>query len=608
MFKLEYLQDFSSTYLPDIKSLTNTASSTTANETLPKFNILENQSELNLLAIGTANSSVHLYVFGTLPLASIQLDGYLQEPCSIHQMYFSQNLDTMYVTAHTNSNLVRIVLIDSCLLKTHGKELYSIASKHEHLKALLDYLFSTITTIKENWENILLEMDTKLSKYAARVPKGGITADFLDLLMFGTYTNEIEEFLVHDLTKKGLEKFGQIIEMSYGSIQKLLLKYVAKMGQNISYHLAELRGLARLKSRFFVMGLYEKNVTEAIHSNGAFLIKTGEMQQIINQSIVSYKAFFRWLYTSVMHLIDEPVPPEIPKMTQQDQTSIAEFLMNFDRIGGENSELIMERLGQYLANAPLTIERNMNNNEWDLFLKENSCFADHPLILKHYKEMSLVQQLNHLKQSIDAIFAKPKKAVMGRFKTIAALTCFRLLGKICSSRINSENNTTYMAFLCSEAPCELMCFLEVAKNKTRCVYVSFFHNKKYDVMDLSFYSAKFLTVLLQHSNTTVLCQLQLAAITDKLVDINPKAAVYEQNIPKVNACELAAPYKHIDSMLAKQIAVSGSRSVCIVLADNKRQVRIYEMEAEEEEEEDVDMSTNTVRDSDMSVLDSFISD
>lgn len=518
----------------------------------------------------------------------------------------------MYVTTHTVSSLLKVVIIDSALLKSHGKELYSIASKHEHLKALVDYLFSTITTIKENWENILLEMDTKLSKYAARVPKGGITADFLDLLMFGTYSNDIEEFLVHDLTKKGLEKFGQIIEMSYGSIQKLLLKYVAKMGQNITYHLAELRGLARLKHRYQVLGLHEDNITAAIHSNGAFLIKTGEMQQIINQSVVSYKAFFRWLYTSVMHLIDEPVPPEIPKMTQQDQISIAEFLKNFDRIGcdvGANSELIMERLGQYLADAPLTIERNMSNNEWDLFLKQNYCIANNPLILKHYKEMSLVQQLNHLKQSIDTIFSQPKEAIMGHFKTIDALTCFRVPNRICSSQINSDNKT-YFAFLCGEPPCELMCLLQVAANKTRCVYLYFSQNNesKCDITDLSFYSAKFLTVLLQYTNTSILCQLQLAALSEKLVDIDPKIPISEQDIPQANACELAAPFKNIDSMIASKIAVSGSRSVCIVLADNKRQVRIYEMEAEEEEEEDADMSINTVRDSEMSVIESSFTD
>lgn len=245
-------QDYSSIYLSDIKSFTNSPPASTTNDNSPKCSILENQNELNLLAIGTSTGHVHLYVFGTLPLASINLNNHLGEACYISQMHFSNNLDLMYVTVHSGQNGLKVVVIDSFLLKSHGKELYAIASKHEHLKALIDHLFSTITTIKENWENILLEMDTKLSKYAAKVPQGGITADFLDLLMFGTYSSDIEEFLVHDLTKKGLEKFGHTIEMSYGSIQKLLIKYVSKMGQNITYHLAELRGLARLAHRFGV--------------------------------------------------------------------------------------------------------------------------------------------------------------------------------------------------------------------------------------------------------------------------------------------------------------------------------------------------------------------
>jgi anaphase-promoting complex subunit 4 len=62
----------------------------------------------------------------------------------------------------------------------------------------------------------------------------------------------MKEFLIHDLTKKGLEKFGQTIEMSYANIQKLVLKYVMKFGQNITYYLAELRGMARLEHRFKV--------------------------------------------------------------------------------------------------------------------------------------------------------------------------------------------------------------------------------------------------------------------------------------------------------------------------------------------------------------------
>lgn len=348
------------------------------------------------------------------------------------------------------------------------------------------------------------------------------------------------------------------------------------------------------------------------------------MQQIINHSIVSYKAFFRWLYTSVMHLFDEPVPPEIPKMTQQDQISIADFLTNFDKIGldnGTNSKFVMEKVGQYLADAPLTIEREMHNNEWDLFLNQNSCVISDPLILKHYKEMSLVQQLNHLKKSIELIFSSPKEAIMGHFKIFDTITCFNISNnKICLSQVNSEVNTVLFAFLCGVPPCELMCLLEImlvnGTIKTRCQYLYFSQNKNLtegstsncEIIDLSFYSAKFITVLIQNTDTSLLYQLPLTVLSEKLIEIDPKVPISEQNVSRLNACEIPASFKNIDGMTASKIAVSGNRSVCIVLADNKRQVRIYEMEAEEEEEEDADMSTNTVRDSEMSVMENSFTD
>lgn len=364
------------------------------------------------------------------------------------------------------------------------------------------------------------------------------------------------------------------------------------------------------------MGLDEENITEAIQSNGAFLIKTGEMQQIINHSIVNYKAFFRWLYTSVLHLIDEPIPPEIQKMTQQDHINIAEFLTNFDKIGvdGEtNSGFVMEKVGQYLADEPLTIQRDMSNNEWDVFLKENNCIANHPFVLKHYKEMSLVQQLNNLKECVDLIFSKPKDAIINHFKIIDGIQCFNISNRIRGSQINCENRT-YFAFLCGAPPSELICLVETTITNVRCAYFYFSQIQENVVnqciCDLSFYSVKFLTVLLQSSsNSSVLCQLPLAVLCEKLVDADPKLSISEQNIPKANACEITtAPFKNIDGMVASQIAVSGSRSVCIVLADNKRQIKIYEMEAEEEDEEDADMTANSVRDSEMSVLDSSFID
>ena len=60
--------------------------------------------------------------------------------------------------------------------------------------------------IRESWENILLEMDTKLAGYAAANPPGTVAADFMELLLFGVFSPELEFFLCKDMTDKGLKR------------------------------------------------------------------------------------------------------------------------------------------------------------------------------------------------------------------------------------------------------------------------------------------------------------------------------------------------------------------------------------------------------------------
>ena len=64
--------------------------------------------------------------------------------------------------------------------------------------------------ISEGWETILLEMDNKLHTYAKQMPDHhGMAADFLELLMLGTPTPELENFLLQELGEKGLKKLGK---------------------------------------------------------------------------------------------------------------------------------------------------------------------------------------------------------------------------------------------------------------------------------------------------------------------------------------------------------------------------------------------------------------
>lgn len=83
----------------------------------------------------------------------------------------------------------------------------------------MDYLSRTLLAISEAWETILLEMDEKLTRHGENIPPGGVAADFLELLMIGVPTPNLETFLLRDLTEKGLKKLGHSIEMCYCNIQ-----------------------------------------------------------------------------------------------------------------------------------------------------------------------------------------------------------------------------------------------------------------------------------------------------------------------------------------------------------------------------------------------------
>ncbi|KAK9730641.1 Anaphase-promoting complex subunit 4 WD40 domain [Popillia japonica] len=248
---LKYL-DYSAIFLPDPPPLSTFGSSNISEELVK----CQKQSELNMLVVGTMEGLVYISIFGCSPWIIFNLSQHLGYKCSILSLLFSEEMNFLYATVKDQYGNIKIAVIDTSIFKTHTKELFAVFMKHEYLNFLLNYVSTTISVIKETWENILLEMDAKLSKYASKVPEGTLATDFLDLLMFGITTEHMQEFLLHDLTRKGLEKFGQTIEMSYANIQKLLLKNVTKVGQNITYHLAELRGMARLEYRYKVGCLF----------------------------------------------------------------------------------------------------------------------------------------------------------------------------------------------------------------------------------------------------------------------------------------------------------------------------------------------------------------
>lgn len=160
-------------------------------EHAPEFKQSMEQTHFNILSVAYENSELHLFIFGFFPCGVIDLKKVLNSPDDtivIVDAQFCHDFTSIRIfIKDSRDNTLKLVIIDTESLAASSDELYSLATKHSHMNTLLVYTDQTMTSIIEAWEQILLEMDSKLEKYASQVPEGGISADFLDLLMLGNY-------------------------------------------------------------------------------------------------------------------------------------------------------------------------------------------------------------------------------------------------------------------------------------------------------------------------------------------------------------------------------------------------------------------------------------
>lgn len=127
-------------------------------------------------------------------------------------------------------------------------------------------------------------------------------------------------------------------------------------------------------------------------------------------------------------------------------------------------------------------------------------------------------------------------------------------------------------------------------------------NDIYQIEDIAFYSSNILSLLFQEtwgSKSGTLLQFSLSSVFKNLSDADINRRLDDTVIPVINGSNLNPKlYKNIE-MPASFFAVSGSRRVSVVLAENKRKVKLFEMEAEDDDEEDADMTLSVIKDSSM---------
>uniref|UniRef100_A0A182RCV6 Anaphase-promoting complex subunit 4 n=1 Tax=Anopheles funestus TaxID=62324 RepID=A0A182RCV6_ANOFN len=620
-------------YLPELPVLSSLSSS--AKPLNPNRSSYCSKHILSILLIGTTTGLVYISALGMLPCGSIDVFGSLGLPSSssacIREIKMSHDFKQLIVGIEQNETL-NVVVLENDVLHKNAPAVLNLALKYAQILNTMSYMSETIDCIIEAWETVLLEMDNKLTNYAKDQPDGSISADFLELLMFGTASPSLEQFLLRDLTEKGLRKLGYSIELSYVTIQRLVVKPLYAAIHAAFYHLNTLDGM--LRNRFYYGALMRDmaTATEVQRSCGALQIKAHELQQTIDASKRDFKIFFRWLYVVIVRVMDESLQENHPTITQREIHYLAQFLSNFDPATQNppaddsrgtiesRRKFNLERVGQYLEDKPLIRPMSKDDeNGWKQLLEQNECLRNCDAIYPHYESMSLIQQQKLLRTNIDQLFDQPGKVVGTDFKqknllTIQTSTASSGANVVSFAFIShSRDHLTLLAILQSNRSLLLVeCFNDGGLKAVRLHFEEKpYFDQRFDTFGtltfqhVEFYDEEILSLLLraQTSNderaaNCYFLQLNLGPVREFLATVETRS--YMQTLTEDAAgCAAINVYTLIDESSLKllessdghKIAVSGKRNVVALLSESMKNVRIYDMDGQNEEDDILDTSS-----------------
>jgi len=570
---------------------------------------MEDSKTVTILLVGTKTGSIYVLISGFLMCARLSISDLTGSPSRILNTVLGTDLRTFScVVNQMDTGCSKLLLVDCPIVSICQSELSVLAVKFNLIQGTLQYMEDTIKRIRESWENILLEMDTKLASYAKPNPPGTVAADLMELLLFGTFTTELELFLIKDMTDKGLKRMGQSIELRYSNIQRLVIRFLHPVCQSLQFQLGELLGLSRASHRFSVIGVTEEVVLEALQCAGRFWSKAVELQQIIDDSMKNFKLFFRWLYTEILRREGNEIPEELKCTTQQDVLFIAEFIRRFETdpdATDKSSHVYLEKVGQYLREEDLTQPPENMNNIWNQLVEENPQLAKVPFVLTINKNTSAVKEFNLLSSAVNKIFNGMNLDITNEISVKMDLELSTDLGAATPSDLQRSLNSAQrveegLLQGCASWDSHSILYWELELQEPQERHIRAQASPPSDVkatlltiqqatvvVDFSFYTKEILSVLLETGVQQTLVQLPLSQLTGSLQPLSFNCKVMptlsHNNIIEVGG---RASCRELENIRACSFAVSGPRKVSVLLFTNRKRQRIYDMEVEEEEDED----------------------
>uniref|UniRef100_A0A670JA62 Anaphase-promoting complex subunit 4 n=1 Tax=Podarcis muralis TaxID=64176 RepID=A0A670JA62_PODMU len=555
-----------------------------SNLLLPKLPALP--KKLNALVLGGNSGFIEIYAYGMYKIATVTgVTGSCLTLCLSSDLKSLSVITKVEVSPESEPEITYFQL-DTSLLSTYLPEVTRMARKFTHISTLLQYIKLSLTCMCEAWEEILMQMDSRLTKFVQeKNTTTSVQDEFMQLLLWGKASLELQALLMNQLTVKGLKKLGQSMESSYSSIQKLVISHLQSGSEALLYHLSELKGMALWKQKYESLGLDATGIEEAITAVGSFILKANELLQVIDSSMKNFKAFFRWLYVG-----------ELKLMTQKDITFVADFLTEHfneapELYNRKGKYFNVERVGQYLKDEDddLVSPPNTEGNQWFNFLQNSNHLKESPLLFPYYPQKSLHFVKRRMEGIIDQCLQKPAVSIRS--------LCYGLFFTYGYSNYHcrwndKSSNLHYVLFTMLESSISKIYILRrhtdtsrSADNGLLAVDFGNFLNSSinensgtscYSCLDAHFYDDETITVILaenseQEGKERILAQLPLSSVyTEENRGLefswnsSQRLDMQCEDIP-TQSVTIEGQWRVLENMKAQYVAVNGIRKVsCVV--------------------------------------------
>uniref|UniRef100_A0A667GS36 Anaphase-promoting complex subunit 4 n=1 Tax=Lynx canadensis TaxID=61383 RepID=A0A667GS36_LYNCA len=584
-------EDESNLLLPKLPTLPKNYSNTSkifSEENSDEIIKLLGDVRLNILVLGGSSGFIELYAYGMFKIARVTgIVGTCLALC------LSSDLKSLSVVTEVSAggaSEVSYFQLETNLLYSFLPEVTRMARKFTHISALLQYINLSLTCMCEAWEEILMQMDSRLTKFVQEK---------------STTTSVQDEFM------------------------HLLLWGKASGSESLLYHLSELKGMASWKQKYEPLGLDAAGIEDAITAVGSFILKANELLQVIDSSMKNFKAFFRWLYVAMLRMTEDHVLPELNKMTQKDITFVAEFLTEHfneapDLYNRKGKYFNVEKVGQYLKDEDddLVSPPNTEGNQWYDFLQNSNHLKESPLLFPYYPRKSLHFVKRRMENIIDLCLQKPADVIGKSMNQAICIPLYRdARSEDCTRRLfkfpflwnNKTSNLHYLLFTILEDSLYKMCILrrhtDISQSVTNGLIAVKFgsftyattekvRRSTYSCLDAQFYDDETVTVVLKDTvgregRDRLLVQLPLSSVYNSedsaeyqfTGDYSTRLDEQRSAIP-TRTMHFEKHWRLLESMKAQYVAGNGFRKVSCVLSSNLRHVRVFEMDIDDEWELD----------------------